>query len=172
MKNTHVFHMWNWNNHMWFTYDSHVNWNTCKNPHVKHMWIICESYVNCSNSTCEPHVFHMWVFTCVFFVRVKATNLSENSHWFCQRNGNYDTSYRVIPGQGEITLVSSSTVLRFSTHTVSTGPSSTIQNQALASCLYGGFESEDDADLVWGLSSSSVKKCWALKLVQYFTSFT
>jgi hypothetical protein len=47
-----------------------------------------------------------------------------------------------------ITLVSSSTELRFSTQTVSTGPSSTIQNQALACSIYGGFESENDADLV------------------------
>jgi hypothetical protein len=62
-----VIHMWNWNNHMWFTYDSHVN-HMWTETHVKtHMWNTCESYVNymwitcdCSNSACEPHVgFYM-----------------------------------------------------------------------------------------------------------------
>lgn len=55
-----------------------------------------------------------------------------------------------------VTLVSSRTELRFSTQTVSTGPSKTIQNQALQCCKYGGFD-KDGPDLDCDLSSSS--KC-------------
>ena len=60
-----------------------------------------------------------------------------------------------------ITFVSSRTELRLSTQTVSTGPSNTIQNQALQCCKYGGFEREDEADdLVsdrFSLSENEVK---------------